>query len=175
MKLNIRNLFRFEAYRHIVPCSACVEMEFDSDSAGDEIGILWLRPRANYPFYLREYAGMFGKSQHCVLRRHLESTGDDNGIGHIVAIEISRTYSVSCRRYWAVRSYDVFHGWKRSSSGSWYGDPPGGKPAEAVDVRSIRPGTSTISFPLTSAQQWDLSGLKDWRAMGYLKARKFYV
>jgi hypothetical protein len=46
---------RFRQYRHAVSLSGLTEMEFvPASEEGDELGVLWLRPRENYPFYLRE-------------------------------------------------------------------------------------------------------------------------
>ena len=53
----IRLLCRFNQYRHAVPLLSFSEMEWEQRAPGDngaELGILWLRPRENYPFYLRE-------------------------------------------------------------------------------------------------------------------------
>jgi hypothetical protein len=62
----IRLLFRFNQYRHAVPLSPFNEMEWAPAAPTDnssELGIVWLRPRQNYPFYLRESLVTFNQKQ----------------------------------------------------------------------------------------------------------------
>ncbi len=137
--MDLRKIFRFARYRHAVPIVALEAMEFDpaTDDQGDELGILWLRPRENYPFYLRESSYLYDQKQ-TVTKSVAERQFDGDPTDHVVAIAILRPkarweYGLFSRRTWWVKSYDAFHGYRpyknRDGTITWYDR---GGPSEAV-------------------------------------------
>jgi hypothetical protein len=168
MKVDLDRLFRFGQYIHAVPVLPRAQMQFvvAADTDGSELGILWLRPRANYPFYLRQSVEHASQRQ-SITRRVAERVFDGDPTDHIVAIAILRADAPhwACngifeRRFWWVKSYDAFHGYRpfknRNGTVTWYDD---GGPAEAVLVDTIAPNQPTkggwLDGDRTKLRPWD--------------------
>jgi len=177
-----QRILRFRACLHAVPLVPIEEMEFDLDTGAEsnrepairwlpeepprELGILWLRPQENYPFYLRETLRSYNQRQ-TVPRKITEIRFDGDPTGHIVAVAILHAdaqgfnHFQSCfhRRTWWVKSYDAFHGYRpfqeRDGTLSWY-DNSG--PAESVEPGSILPNQKTKGGWVVG----DRSGLRKW-------------
>jgi hypothetical protein len=85
-----------------VPLAPIDQMEFDPDTYGEstrepaiywlpeepprELGILWLRPRENYPFCLRETLHVYNQRQ-TVQREIAEKRFDGDPTDHIASTE----------------------------------------------------------------------------------------
>jgi hypothetical protein len=158
-------------------------MEFDADTGEEsdcesaiywlpeepprEFGILWLRPRENYPFYLRESIQVENQRQ-TITRELAEKRFDGDPTDHVVAIAIlapdaqSPSYDPGYfhRRTWWVKSYDAFHGYRpyqnRDGTLTWY---ERGGPNEAVQPSSILPNQKTqggwTMGDRAKLRQWD--------------------
>ena len=151
--LDVRRILRFSSYTHPLPVVSIDQMQFDHDpdpDNGDELGILWLRPKENYPFYLRKNAWNLNQKQ-TVPKEMVERQFDGDPTGHVVAVAILRhevqvQYGVFNRRVWFVKSYDAFHGYRpyrnRNGTITWY-DHSG--PCEAVCPQGVYPNFPDIS------------------------------
>jgi hypothetical protein len=170
--LDLRRVLRFTSYTHCVPLSPVDQMEFDLDpdpDNGDELGILWLRPKENYPFYLRQSVYTF-KQARSVPKKVVEESFDGGPIGHVVAVAILRESvrgeyaGLFDRHVWFVKSYDAFHGYKihENQDGlvTWYGTDG---PAEAVRPQDVIPN---VSFKRNAWNDGDRSLLRGWKDSG---------
>jgi hypothetical protein len=144
--LDLRRILRFSQYLHAIPLAPLNEMEFHpaADAQGDELGILWLRPRVNYPLYLRERRFIYNQKQ-TVTRSTAEMRFDGDPTDHVVAIAILRKTTswqrgFFERRTWWVKSYDAFHGYRlyhnQNGTCTWYDC---GGPSEAVMPQLVIP------------------------------------
>lgn len=145
-----RRLFRFRTYLHAVPLSPVARMEWmPATLDGSELGIVWLRPRADYPLYLRESDYAYDQKA-TIRRRDAERQFDGDPTDHVVAIAVLRPethwdYGFFQRRTWWVKSYDAFHGYRvfknQNGTRTWYNN---GGPCEAVKPQTIWPNSPTI-------------------------------
>jgi hypothetical protein len=116
--LDLRKIFRFESYTHAVPLAPLHQMEFVpcQDEESPELGILWLRPRGNYPVYLRQ-CELLCRPQQRVHAGVLEWVWDGGSLDHVAAIAILKPEARDCyglgnhyRRFLWVKQHDGFHG-----------------------------------------------------------------
>lgn len=134
-----QKLFRFHQYWHAVPLAPLEEMKFDPATApGAELGILWLRPREKYPFYLRFLGRRHYNHKQLIPKHVVEGIGP----GHRAAIAVLRTDFESdnynfLRRTWYVAAWDAFHGHRALDDSKWYAKPYS-CPCEAVKPQSIK-------------------------------------